>query len=60
MAEFADVEICSYPRWDADSECRLRLRVKVTFEAGAEARALAARDALAARLDPADLLPDDS
>jgi molybdenum cofactor synthesis domain-containing protein len=58
VAEFADVEIGSYPRWDADGEGRLRVRVKVTFEAGSEARATEARDALAARLDPADLLPE--
>lgn len=55
VAEFTDVEIGSYPRWDADAEGRLRVRVKVTFEAGSEARAQAARDALAARLDPADV-----
>jgi molybdopterin-biosynthesis enzyme MoeA-like protein len=58
VAEFTDVEIGSYPRWDADGEGRLRVRVKVTFEAGSEARAQAARDALAARLDPHDLLSD--
>jgi molybdenum cofactor synthesis domain-containing protein len=56
VAEFADVEIGSYPRWDADEHGRLRVRVKVTFEAGSEARARAACDALAARLDPDDLL----
>lgn len=56
VAEFTDVEIGSYPRWDADPDGRLRVRVKVTFEAGEEARAQAARDALAARLDPADVL----
>lgn len=56
VAEFSDVEIGSYPRWDADVDGRLRVRVKVTFEAGSEARASTARDALAARLDPADLV----
>lgn len=59
VAEFADVEIGSYPKWDADADGRLRVRVKVTFEAGSQARAQAARDALAARLDPADLLADE-
>lgn len=56
VAEFTDVEIGSYPRWDADADGRLRVRVKVTFEASSEERAQAARNALAARLDPADLL----
>jgi len=59
VAEFEEVEIGSYPRWDADADGRLRVRVKVTFEAGTHARALAARDALAARLDPTDLLERD-
>jgi molybdenum cofactor synthesis domain-containing protein len=59
VAEFVDVEIGSYPRWDADDEGRLRVRVKVTFEAASEARAQQARDALADRLEPADLLPEE-
>ena len=40
---FPDVEIGSYPRWDPDGEGRLRVRVKITFEASSEQRALAAR-----------------
>jgi molybdenum cofactor synthesis domain-containing protein len=56
VGEFADVEIGSYPRWDADAEGRLRVRVKVTFEAASKARAAEARDALASHLDPHDLL----
>jgi molybdenum cofactor synthesis domain-containing protein len=56
VAAFADVEIGSYPRWDPDEHGHLRVRVKVTFEAGDKARAEAARDALAALLDPADLI----
>jgi molybdenum cofactor synthesis domain-containing protein len=59
VAEFVDVEIGSYPRWDADHEGRLRVRVKVTFEAASETRAQQARDALANSLDPADLLADE-
>lgn len=56
VAEFGDVEIGSYPRWEADAEGRLWVRVKVTFEAASEDRASAAKDALAARLDAADIL----
>lgn len=56
VAEFGDVEIGSYPRWMADARGRLQVEVKVTFEAHDRARALAAREALAGRLDPATLL----
>jgi hypothetical protein len=40
----------------ADARGRLQVEVKVTFEAHERARALAAREALAGRLDPATLL----
>lgn len=56
VAEFADVEIGSYPRWEPDERGRLKVEVKVTFEAHDLARATAARDALASRLDPGQLL----
>lgn len=56
VAEFPDVEIGSYPRWDPDEHGRLRVEVKVTFEAHLPQRAVAARDALASRLDPAVLI----
>jgi molybdenum cofactor synthesis domain-containing protein len=58
VAAFEDVEIGSYPRWDPDERGRLRVRVKVTFEAAELARAEAARDALTAALDPADVLDE--
>jgi molybdenum cofactor synthesis domain-containing protein len=58
VAAFADVEIGSYPRFDPDEHGRLQVRVKITFESGDPARARAARDALAASLDPADILDD--
>ncbi|NVB41174.1 competence/damage-inducible protein A [Pseudenhygromyxa sp. WMMC2535] len=57
VADFADVEIGSYPSWIPDEGGRLRVRVKITFEASDAARAQAARDALADQLDPARLLP---
>ena len=56
VAEFPDVEIGSYPRWEPDEKGRLQVEVKITFEAGEGARARAAHDALAARLDPALLI----
>lgn len=56
VAAFPDVEIGSYPRWDPDEHGRLRVRVKITFESGDQARAAAARDALATTLDPDDIL----
>jgi molybdenum cofactor synthesis domain-containing protein len=56
VEEFADVEIGSYPRWEPDERGRLRVEVKVTFEARNRERATAARDALASRLDPADVI----
>jgi len=54
VADHADVEIGSYPRWTADAEGRLRGVVRITFEAHGEAagRARDARDALAAALGP--------
>ncbi|MFV8754068.1 competence/damage-inducible protein A [Nannocystaceae bacterium ST9] len=56
VAEFPDVEIGSYPRWEPDETGRLKVEVKVTFEAHEQTRALAARDALASRLDPGVLV----
>ncbi len=56
VAEFPDVEIGSYPRWDPDELGRLQVEVKVTFEAHDGSRARAARDALATRLDPGVIL----
>lgn len=58
VAEFEDVEIGSYPRWDPDERGRLRVRVKVTFEADEAGRAEAAREALRDRLDPAVVLAE--
>ncbi|PRP92481.1 Nicotinamide-nucleotide amidohydrolase PncC [Enhygromyxa salina] len=58
VAAFTDVEIGSYPRWDADESGRLRVRVKVTFESGDPERAEAARVTLANSLDPADILDE--
>ena len=52
VAEFPKVEIGSYPRWDPDETGRLRVRVKLTFEAADARTARAARDALAAALGP--------
>lgn len=62
VADFASVEIGSYPRWSADPNGRLRCVVRVTFEATGAQRHLAraARDALARALGPAQLLPDDA
>lgn len=59
VGEFPDVEIGSYPRWDPDERGRLRVEVKVTFEAHDRERAAAARDALASRLDPATVVVRD-
>jgi molybdopterin-biosynthesis enzyme MoeA-like protein len=56
VATFADVEIGSYPRFEPDEHGQLQVRVKLTFESGDPARAQAARDAMAASLDPADIL----
>ncbi len=50
VAAFPDVEIGSYPRWEPDERGRLRVEVKITFEAGDRSRAQAAHDALAAAL----------
>ena len=52
VAEFPGVEIGSYPRWRRDDDGRLMVRVKLTFEAPADRAelALAAREALAARV----------
>jgi molybdenum cofactor synthesis domain-containing protein len=58
VAAYPDVEIGSYPRFDPDERGRLQVRVKITFESGDPTRAQAARNALAANLDPADILPD--
>jgi molybdopterin-biosynthesis enzyme MoeA-like protein len=54
------VEIGSYPRWNADEAGRLRVRVRVTLEAtGAHAeQASRARAALLAKLDPELVLPE--
>lgn len=54
--EFPDVEIGSYPRWEPDERGRLRVEVKVTFEAHDPERAAAARDSLASRLDPSAVI----
>ena len=56
VAEFPGVEIGSYPRWDPDESGRLRVRVKLTFEAADASQARAARDALAEALDPDAIL----
>ena len=56
---FPGVEIGSYPRWMADADGRLRSEVRVTFEAENLELARRARAALAARLDPDTLLPDE-
>lgn len=58
VADFAEIEIGSYPRWLSDERGRLRCVVRVTFEAiGAHAgRARAARDALARALGEAAVL----
>ena len=61
VAEYASVEIGSYPRWQADERGRLRCVVRITFEAiGAQRhRAGEARDALARALGPAAVLAED-
>ncbi len=60
VADYADVEIGSYPRWTPDEQGRLRCVVRVTFEAIGARRHLArdARDALARALGPGQVLPD--
>jgi molybdenum cofactor synthesis domain-containing protein len=58
VAAFTDVEIGSYPRFEPDEHGHLHVRVKLTFESGDPDRAAAARHAMAASLDPADILDD--
>ncbi len=59
VADYAAVEIGSYPRWTADEHGHMRCVVRITFEAIGAQRHLAqeARDALARALGPA-VLPE--
>ncbi len=58
VADFAGVEIGSYPRWTPDTSGHLRCIVRITFEANSEQRTQArdARNALAAALGPKALI----
>ncbi|HFE44701.1 MAG TPA: competence/damage-inducible protein A [Nannocystis exedens] len=58
VADFAEVEIGSYPRWTPDRTGHLRCIVRITFETsnGPNTRAREARDALAAALGPEALI----
>ena len=60
VANYPDVEIGSYPRWQSDEHGHLRCIVRLTFEAiGAQRHhARDARDALATALGPAAVLAD--
>jgi len=53
---FPAVEIGSYPRWTPDEDGRLRVRVKLTFEAEDGARAESAAAEFRAAVDPDDLI----
>jgi molybdenum cofactor synthesis domain-containing protein len=56
VAEFGEVAIGSYPRWDPGPDGRLRQVVRVTFESAELARADAARERLRALLDPTTIV----
>ncbi|MBC8070767.1 MAG: competence/damage-inducible protein A [Deltaproteobacteria bacterium] len=60
LAEFAGIDIGSYPRWSRSDDGRVHVHVRVTFEgpSGAASRVEAARDRLREAL-PADRLLDD-